>query len=525
MSTDVRVLVVCDEHDPHGTAVLARLVESGVPSLRYNLGDVVSYPLEVRDRVVEIDAGDDRYRINDATTVWWRGVGSVDTTGLAPDDARLVTDEGPALLVGLLDRAGVRWVDDPAFVTRAELKLRQLAVASGLGIMVPRHVVTNVPEAAQQFASDGPVVAKAMSAGVGIAPFVNEATTEDLVHVAAFPTLLQELVTSAVADLRVVVVGREAWVWRRERLGAIDWRQADPAGLGFVPTENAPVCSAALRVTAALHLTMSVQDWLETPSHPVFLESNAQGAWLFLAGAEAVVVPSLARHLSGRDENIDVAGVWPKAVKRFALDFLSADRAPPDDGAIAPRFATPLWVGEAAASEHAIDVARRSHDDAREGAMRAEEKAGRLSQTSLALLTLIVAVGGFQAKFVFDRSWLWSVTLLPVASAMVFMAIAAFESIQVDRVGFYGGSNASALTRTQGNDPVASIIAAEEDGRRLASWTSQHKHTDLMQARAWFTRGLAALIVAGLVAVVCRAGEDSTSTDVPVRESPPTLTT
>ena len=43
------------------------------------------------------------------------------------------------------------------------------------------------------------------------------------------------------------------------------------------------------------------------------------------------------------------------------------------------------------------------------------------------------------------------------------------------------------------------VLAAEEKGRQWAQWTSIHKHTDLMQARAWFTRGLAVLILAAVV--------------------------
>lgn len=34
----------------------------------------------------------------------------------------------------------------------------------------------------------------------------------------------------------------------------------------------------------------------------------------------------------------------------------------------------------------------------------------------------------------------------------------------------------------------------------LLDGSANHKHTDLMQARAWFTRGLAALLLAGLLA-------------------------
>ena len=77
-------------------------------------------------------------------------------------------------------------------------------------------------------------------------------------------------------------------------------------------------------------------------------------------------------------------------------------------------------------------------------------------------------------------------------------------------LGFYSMPNAGALSGLSGRTPTAAIVTEEEHGRRLANWTSRKKHTDLMQARAWFTRGLAALILAGLVAVGCRTlGDES----------------
>jgi len=43
-------------------------------------------------------------------------------------------------------------------------------------------------------------------------------------------TLLQRLVVAS-ADLRVVIIGRNAWVWRRLRSAkTIDWRAEDPSG-------------------------------------------------------------------------------------------------------------------------------------------------------------------------------------------------------------------------------------------------------------------------------------------------------
>jgi hypothetical protein len=64
-------------------------------------------------------------------------------------------------------------------------------------------------------------------------------------------------------------------------------------------------------------------------------------------------------------------------------------------------------------------------------------------------------------------------------------------------------------------DPAAVLLEREEEARRLASWTSVNKHTDLMRARAWFLRGLAALIVAGLVAGIGRASVEESKAGVP----------
>jgi hypothetical protein len=52
-------------------------------------------------------------------------------------------------------------------------------------------------------------------------------------------------------------------------------------------------------MSAALGLSMSVQDWLVSDRGPVFLESNAQGAWLFLSGSDQLVTPAVAQHLKG----------------------------------------------------------------------------------------------------------------------------------------------------------------------------------------------------------------------------------
>jgi hypothetical protein len=119
--------------------------------------------------------------------------------------------------------------------------------------------------------------------------------------VAGCPVLLQRRV-DARADLRVITVGSKVFAWSRGRdpEGPVDWRATDPAGIGFRAIPAVPFDESAQRLSGALGLSHSTQDWLLTKDGPVFLEVNPQGQWLFLEGADRSVVPALASLLAGQ---------------------------------------------------------------------------------------------------------------------------------------------------------------------------------------------------------------------------------
>jgi hypothetical protein len=293
----VDVIAITDPADLHWTVVSEHLGLAECTVLRFNLANLRAMRFVAYMSSVLLQIEGRSYIVSRRTCVWWRRPGSIDTSDLDEEEARLAFDEGPHLLIGALDAADVRMVDHPFVVARAEIKQLQLAVARRLGIAVPATQVTNDPVTARAFAAGRKIVAKAVSPGTGIAPYVAEVFDCELDALRTLPTMLQELVP-AVADLRVVVVGSESWVWRRPREpGTIDWRQVDPGGNNFVPVTNAEVGASACGIAAGLGLSMSVQDWLETDSGLVFLESNAQGAWLFLADSKGLVAPAIARYL------------------------------------------------------------------------------------------------------------------------------------------------------------------------------------------------------------------------------------
>jgi glutathione synthase/RimK-type ligase-like ATP-grasp enzyme len=296
------VIAVTQPADSHWAVTREQLLLSECTAIRFSLADLRTMRFVARDGCLRLNMKGRSYAASSKTTVWWRKPGSVDTSDLDEEEARLAYDEGPHLLLGALEAADARFVDHPYVVARAEMKQLQLAIARNLGIAVPATLVTNDPDTARAFTAGRKIVAKAVSPGFGIAPYVSEVLETDLEALKALPTLLQELVRAS-ADLRVVVVGHESWVWRRQREpGTIDWRQADPEGSRFVPIVNEELGASACEIASALRLSISVQDWLETDSGVIFLESNAQGAWLFLEGSQDLVAPAIASHLRARHE-------------------------------------------------------------------------------------------------------------------------------------------------------------------------------------------------------------------------------
>jgi hypothetical protein len=199
-------------------------------------------------------------------------------------------------------------------------------------------------------------------------------------------------------------------------------------------------------------------------------------------------------------------GKWPRALLRFCYDFRSAKRAPQNDGTVAPNIAPPGWIAEVAKIPGVLDLARRAREAAEGAAKAAEDKGSRLAQVLLALLTVNLALGSYQLTFALQNGWLSWPTLAPVVLALIFLGLALFEALQIDRVGYYGQPVSENLIGMDAKSAEEEVLIREERGRRLAVWTSDHKHSDLMQARAWFTRGLAALLVAGIVAGAARAG-------------------
>lgn len=300
MALALDVLIFSNCADGHSASVASELLQLGRSVGTWSASDLDHTELTwVPGDGLSMVVDGAPMTIDRTTAVWWRRPGVPPVSELSSEEAQLVHDEVADILPGLAVSETGRCVDDPWVIDRAANKLLQLSTAKDLGITVPATVVTNSRNLGDDWLEGHTVIAKALSSGIGLAPFAEQITPQDWGFLASCPTQLQRQVDAA-ADLRIVTIGDLAMAWRRDRSDGepLDWRMSDPTGAEFVLLEDDPTEGLANKISRSLKLTFSVQDWLLT-EEPVFLEVNPQGQWLFLDLAAEMVPPILAKLLLG----------------------------------------------------------------------------------------------------------------------------------------------------------------------------------------------------------------------------------
>jgi hypothetical protein len=179
-----------------------------------------------------------------------------------------------------------------------------------------------------------------------------------------------------------------------------------------------------------------------------------------------------------------------------------------------PTYERPAWLQEEFTNTpEALEQAKRGHDAAVARAEVAEAKADRLVQRSLTLLALTLIVAGAELRYVREQGGgLEYLLLIPAVVAIVTLALAGIEAAEIDRVGAYHQPGAEALAGWK--DSLArGSVEAEELGRQWAHWTASRKYDALLQARAWFSRGLVCFLVAALVLAFTLSGGERKDRD------------
>ena len=303
----ILVLHSLDGRDVHAEEIVAELARHAAPVYFFHTEDFLracrlSIELDPSDRLsglLELPTGD--LALDEVKSVWFRGpeIALGDLPGLAGDRGEFITRETESALFGLL---GVLhqafWVNHPDAVRRAEDKLAQLRVAQSSGLIIPRTLVTNVPQRALDFYAmcKGEVIIKTFrrlafyQSGLERLILTNRVQREHLDQIERVrhtPCLFQEYVPKEI-ELRVTMIGRRVFAAeihsQRSPISRDDYRRYDLAHTPYYPHSLPPAVEAAcLQVLQHYGLAFGAIDMIRRPDGAyVFLEINANAQFLWV---------------------------------------------------------------------------------------------------------------------------------------------------------------------------------------------------------------------------------------------------
>lgn len=214
---------------------------------------------------------------------------------------------------GLLASLPCRWLPPPGRAADAEYKPTQLRVAAGIGLKVPRTLITNDPDAARAFADsiDGAIVLKPFSPVRGtahgdvVAVYTSRLTAEDLPNsdIATTAHLFQEWVPKA-HEVRLTAVGGRifaAEIHAGSDSAYTDWRSDYESHTYAVCQPPRRVETGVLRMLDRLGLPYGAFDFVVIlDGEWWFLEVNPHGQYAFVEQATGLpITGAICDYLEG----------------------------------------------------------------------------------------------------------------------------------------------------------------------------------------------------------------------------------
>lgn len=246
-----------------------------------------------------IEYGNQLISTEQVQAVWMRRIWEPKLDAeLAPQFRQACVNESRATLNGFWDSLkDARWVDHLDRVNAGQDKLRQLRVASEVGLTIPKTLVTNKAEAAREFFQqvNGKMVSKLLthlshsmqptaSSSFLYTSAVKEEDLQDAESLRYCPMVFQEQIPKRL-ELRVVYVNGKVFVGALDAgvyaASKADWRKPGVDVGGWLHHELPDEVVRRLQAfMGKFGLLFGSLDIILTPSGEyVFLENNPVGEW------------------------------------------------------------------------------------------------------------------------------------------------------------------------------------------------------------------------------------------------------
>jgi glutathione synthase/RimK-type ligase-like ATP-grasp enzyme len=308
----ILIVTITDRPDAQTDLLAAELASRGAPVCYFRTQDAdqpawLSISLDdsgAGSGLLRLPAGD--FALDEVRSVWFAGPNRLGPHSIAPSGhAGYFAREREAALAGLYGALRQAfWVSHPNAIYAADDKVTQLEVAAGLGLRIPRTLITNDTVAARHFFDScaGAAIVKTFrgviswNATTQARVLTNRLTVQhfDQMRLEA-PCLFQEYVPKDV-ELRVTVIGRRVLAVeidsQRSQRGRDDWRRLAVEDLSFTPcTLPADIETACVRLLEHYGLAFGAIDMIRRPDGAlVFLELNANGQFVGLKYAAGLPV-------------------------------------------------------------------------------------------------------------------------------------------------------------------------------------------------------------------------------------------
>jgi MvdD pre-ATP grasp domain len=313
------ILIISHLADPHATKVLDHLSRLGADAILF---DTARFPREIRLDIAYANGARSttsavingvRRDLSVVRVVWWRRPQPfevhVDVAG--NEDRGFAYGECNAAITGLWSCLNAHWVNNPERDEVAARKVYQLKVAAGLGLRIPRTLVTNDPKSAAAFI-DGEgamgTIYKAFSATENAWRETRLLRPEESAHLDAVrfaPVIFQEHIRADI-DLRITMIGDAifpAEILSGETDYHVDFRMTmhtAPIRAHILPDELVEKLRAFMSALGLVYGAIDMR--LTSDGEYVFLEVNPAGQWLFVEERTGQpITAALAEHLLTAD--------------------------------------------------------------------------------------------------------------------------------------------------------------------------------------------------------------------------------
>jgi len=323
----MNVLILSTPQDVHAQAVAKHLTALGAKHYFYQFDQLIPdtkihLKIDTLGSACTLKLADGaEINLSEIDSVWFRRPGMVRFSGLPePWMDAMVRNEGAQFAGGVFrSLENCLFVNHPGRDSECSFKLWQLEVARRVGFMMPKTIVTNLPEAVAEFYKrcDRRVIYKLVSEssqflfpkyeslGLPTLP-MSEADLEHLSQVGVAPHLFQERIDK-VCDIRVTAIGKKLFPVKIDSQageGRVDWRTDYSVAMELIPLPP-DIHEACLTLLRELGLNYgSIDLCVDRDGRHIFFEINCAGQYKWMEervdGLELSL--ELARLLTGQSE-------------------------------------------------------------------------------------------------------------------------------------------------------------------------------------------------------------------------------